>query len=119
VVSSSYHSVICMARKDQLNCTTKGREVQFTDVVKMVPLNARPEGLTQRVYHQHGMSTPGSEAKGAFMSDTRSAKTPRAYRTHATPVMQFTIRAGQAAQAIRLYLREDQHLCAKSSEPVD
>ena len=70
MVSSSYHSVICMARKDHLNCTTKGREVQFTDVVKMVPLNARPEGLTQRVYHQHGMSTPGSEAKGAFTSYT-------------------------------------------------
>ena len=63
-----------MARKDQLNCTTKGREVQFADVVRMVPLNVRPEGLAQRVYHQHGMSTPGSEAKGAFMSDTRSAE---------------------------------------------
>ena len=66
-----------MARKDQLNCTTKGREVQFTDVVRMVPLNVRPEGLAQRVYHQHGMSTPGSEAKGAFTSYTTAANEPK------------------------------------------
>ena len=70
VVSSSYHSVIRMARKDLLDGTTKGREVPPTDVVSMMFLNPRPEGLRQRTYHEHGVSTPGSEAKGAFTSYT-------------------------------------------------
>jgi len=66
-----------MARKDLLDGTTKGREVPPTDVVSMMFLNPRPEGLRQRTYHEHGVSTPGSEAKGAFTSYTTAANEPK------------------------------------------
>ena len=59
-----------MARKDLLDGTTKGREVPPTDDVSMRCLNPRPEGLRQRPSHEHGVSTPGSVAKGAFTSYT-------------------------------------------------